>query len=243
MRVFRGIAYLVALFALTIWHGGKVIVAALFRVPYRRGGVYDNAAKVWARRLLEVAGIPVTTVGMEHIPPEPHVYMSNHQSWFDILALAAALPSSARFVSKIELARVPVLGPAMRRAGHIFIDRKNLQQAIGAFEDVASVIQGGMSAVLFPEGTRSLDGELRSFKKGPFVLAIASQVPVVPVFVAGTFTILPKGAILIRPHPVTLFFGAPIPTNGMTYDDREQLLHETEAAVHRLRIDATEANG
>lgn len=185
---------------------------------------------------LSAAGVKVTVEGAEHIPKDqPVVFVSNHQSWFDIISLAANLPGYPRFVYKKEMAKIPILGEALKRAGHILIDRQNRQKAFEAYEEAARVIREGMSAVVFPEGTRSRTGELLPFKKGPFVLAIASQVPLVPVYCAGTFGIMRKGSMRVRPHPVTLRLGEPIETKGLTYDDREDLLRRTRAAIMALR--------
>ena len=236
----RAVSYLTALIVLTFWYGMRTIIAAAFRVPNRTGGVYDRCNRGWARGLLRAAGVTVSTVGMEKVPRDrPVVYASNHQSFFDILAYAATIPGTMRFVSKIELSRVPILGPAMRASGHIFIDRFNRQRALGAYEETAKVVRAGLSAVVFPEGTRSRTGELLPFKKGPFVFAIAAQVPVVPAYCAGTFDILPKGSIRVHPKPVTLCFGEPIETTGMDYEDREALMQRTRAAVERLRTDSS----
>ncbi len=92
--------------------------------------------------------------------------------------------------------------------------------------------------MVFAEGTRSRTGELQSFKKGPFVLAIAAQVPIVPVYCAGTFTLLRKGSIRINPHPIALLFGKPIATEGLVYDDREELMKITRQAIEQLRVDS-----
>ena len=149
--------------------------------------------------------------------------------------LAGLIPSHMRFVSKKELSKIPLLGRAMSESGHIFIDRENRQRAFSAYDEAAEAIRQGTSAVVFPEGTRSQTGELQPFKKGPFVLAIAAQVPVVPVYCAGTFTLLPKGTVRLTPHPVAAYFGDPIPTAGMTYDDREELMKSTRTAIEKLR--------
>jgi 1-acyl-sn-glycerol-3-phosphate acyltransferase len=192
--------------------------------------------------MLWVAGTPVRVLGLEHVPAgTPVIYASNHQSWFDIWALAANLPGQVRFVSKRELARVPVLGPAMRSAGHIFLDRSNRQAAFAAYEEAGATIRSGMSAVVFPEGTRSRTGELQPFKKGPFVFGIAAQVPLVPVYCAGTFDILPKGKIRINTHPITIFVGPPIETAGLIYEDRERLMADAQRAVEALRDQALRA--
>lgn len=237
----RQIRYLIVLFVLTVYYGMKCIIAAYLRVPNRVGGVYDQAGRRWARGLLWSAGVKVATVGLERVPRDrPVVYVSNHQSFFDILALAATVPGMMRFVAKREMARIPILGPAMKAAGQIFIDRQNRAKAFEAYEEAAEAVRAGMNAVVFAEGTRSRTGELQPFKKGPFVFAIASRVPVVPVYCAGTFDILRKGSIWVRPHPITLYFGELILTEGMTYEDRETLMERTRSVIVGFRIDAGE---
>jgi 1-acyl-sn-glycerol-3-phosphate acyltransferase len=241
-RIWCSLRYYTVILPLTIWHGGVAIVAGLLRVKWRRGGVYDWAEAVWARRLLKAAGTPVTMVGYEGVPRDrPVVYVSNHQSWFDILALAGTIPGTIRFVAKKEMSSIPLLGQAMRAAGNIYIDRQNRAQALEAYEEAAALIRQGLNTVVFPEGTRSRTGRLLPFKKGPFVLALASQVDLVPVYCAGTFDILPKGHLLLRPHRITLHFGAPIATRGLTYDDRHQLLERTRAVIEGLRAQSEDA--
>ena len=120
----------------------------------------------------------------------------------------------------------------------MFIDRQNRQAAFGAYDEAAAAIRSGISAVVFPEGTRSRTGNLQPFKKGPFVLAIAARGPLVPVYCAGTFTLLPKGRWRLRTHPVALRFGRPIDTTGMEYESREQLMEQTRRAIEQLREDA-----
>jgi 1-acyl-sn-glycerol-3-phosphate acyltransferase len=234
--------FFVVMLASTIWYGSSVVIAGLCGVRRRPGGVYDRSAKRWARNALWAAAIPYEVVGLDGVPIDrPLVIASNHQSWFDIFLLAAVLPGSLRFVAKKELSRIPLLGRAMKQAGHVFIDRQNRQAAFGTYDEAAEGIRRGISAVVFPEGTRSRTGELQPFKKGPFVLAIAARVPLVPAYCAGTFTLLPKGHWRIRSHPVALMFGRPIDTTGMVYDDRERLMVEARRAIEQLRDDARRA--
>jgi 1-acyl-sn-glycerol-3-phosphate acyltransferase len=237
--------FYVNLFAVTFWYAGKAALAGLLGVRNRPGGVYDECARRWGKRLVSAAHVPVRLAGFDRVPPQgaPVVFASNHQSWFDIFLLLALLPTQVRFVAKQELERIPFLGRAMRAAGHIFIDRQNRQAAFGAYETAAAAIRAGMSAIVFPEGTRSRTGELLPFKKGPFVLAIAAQVPIIPVYCAGTFTLKAKGRWTLTPHPVAVLFGEPIATTGLGYDDREGLSQRTHAAIERLRVDASRVLG
>jgi len=225
----------------TIIHATAPIVAAILRIRYRPGGVYDWGTNDWSRDLLAAAGTEVRAEGLERIPrDQPVVYASNHSSMFDIWALAATLPGSVRFVAKEELTRVPLLGPGMLAAGHISIDRGRKKQAFEAYARAAQTIRSGFSAVVFPEGTRSRTGELLPFKNAPFGLAIAAQVPLVPVYVHNTFEILPKGGFRLHPRPILIRIGEPIPTEGLTPQDRERLRDRVRAAILDLkaRVDA-----
>jgi len=234
----RTLWYYVVLLVSTVVHAVGTIGAALLGVRHRSGGVYDWGTRDWSRWILRAAGTPVVVEGRERIPHSgPVVYASNHSSMFDIWALSAALPGSTRFVAKQELARIPLLGPAMLRAGHVIIDRSNRARAFEAYEQAARTVRGGISAIVFPEGTRSRSGELLPFKNAPFGLAIAAQVPVVPVYVDGTFRILPKGAWRLRRMPIRIRIGAPLATAGLTLDDRETLRQMAYTAILALQTE------
>ncbi len=231
--------FLINLLVSTAWYGSKAVAAGLLRVPNKPGGVYDECARRWSVWMLKVAGVEVRISGYDGVPADrPVIYVSNHQSWFDIWALASILPGQTRFVAKKELQRIPFLGRAMRSAGHIYIDRQNRQAAFSAYEDAASYIRKGMSAILFAEGTRSRTGDLLPFKKGPFVLALAAQVPIIPVYCAGTFTLLPKGTVRLDPHPIAIMFGEQISTAGLRYEDRDEIMAITRKAIEQLRVDS-----
>ena len=235
----RTLWYYIVLFFTTILHASAAIIAGLFRVKNRPGGVYDWSNTDWARDILSAAGTPVVASGLEHIPrDQPVIYASNHSSMFDIWALFATLPGSVRFVAKRELFRIPVLGRAMLAVGHVPIDRTARKRAFEAYDEAARMIRGGTSVVVFPEGTRSRTGELLPFKNAPFGLAIAAQVPIVPVYVHHTFEILPKGAWRLRPRPIRLVVGQTIPTAGRRPEDREQLRDEVRAAMVALQAKA-----
>ena len=235
--------YLV-LVASSIVHAGGVIVAALLGVKRRPGGIYDWGSRDWGRDLLRAAGTPVDAQGLERIPLDrPVVYASNHSSMFDIWTLAATLPGSVRFVAKQELVRVPLIGRAMLAAGHVVIDRFNRARAFEGYDRAARVIKSGISAVVFPEGTRSRTGELLPFRNAPFALAIAAQVPLVPVYVHNTFEILPKGGWRVRRRTIRLRIGEPIPTAGLSMDDRRQLSDRTRAVILDLKARVDSGGG
>jgi 1-acyl-sn-glycerol-3-phosphate acyltransferase len=224
--------YVVSMFFCTLYHAARVVLAAGRGERYRPGGAYDQIPRDYARDLLRYNRVTARAVGLERVARlGPCVYASNHQSWFDIVALVDVLPGSLRFIAKKELGRVPLFGRAMRAAGHIEIDRKDLSSAVAAYQNAAREVQGGLSAVVFAEGTRTRTGRLQPFKKGPFVLAIVAQVPLVPIYVQGGFEVLPKGSLRPRPGTITAHVGVPIPTTGLTYEDRDDLSARARAAM------------
>jgi 1-acyl-sn-glycerol-3-phosphate acyltransferase len=210
---------------LTVWHGLRVSVAALIGVPDRPGGFYDQELRRWARRLLEVNGLPVETRGLEQLAPDrAYVYAANHASFVDVWVLVARLPGSVRFVAKRELLRVPLFGAAIRATGQMPVDRQNRNAAERSYDAAAQALRSGRSVIVFVEGTRSPDGRLGEFKKGAFVLAIEARAPLVPVYLGGTHEAMPRGSLWLRRRPVILVVGEPIPTDGLAYEDRDALL-------------------
>ncbi len=227
--------YVLSFVACTFWFGGGVLLAGLLRVRPRRDGVFDRWARAWGRSMLRGTGIRVEVQGRERLDPDRSVvYIANHASFIDIWALLAELPGTVRFVYKKGMDWIPVMGQAMRAMRHIPIDRHNRGAAFAAYDAAVALMRSGVSAVVFAEGTRSRDGRLRPFKKGPFVLAIAAGAPVVPVFCAGTYELMPRGSWRPRRGTVTLRVGEPIPVAGLGYDDRDRLADETRAALLRL---------
>ena len=231
----RALRYLLTLVAGTFAGTARLLAAVVRGEPSRPGSTYDEVPRLWSGRLLDVAGIKVHVEGLAHLEGlGPCIFVSNHISFVDVWALLATLPGSLRFVAKRELFRIPVFGTALRASGQIPIDRKDRRAAVGSFEVAGRLLGQGHSAVVFPEGTRSRDGTLQPLKKGAFVLAIATQRPVVPVVVRGTFGILPRGSIVPRAGRVTVRIGAPIATQGLSYDDRDALVARASGAMTGL---------
>lgn len=187
-------------------------------------------ARLSARNLARLCGVRVRVHGLEHVrSPGPYIFAPNHQSNFDIPALLGYLPGQNRFVSKKELFSEPVLGTVLRTLGMIPVDRDNPLEAIELLNAAASE---GSSLIIFPEGTRSRDGQLLPFKKGPFTAAIHLQLPIVPVVCVGTSAVMPKGGYLaIVPGDVDVFIEPPIATAGLGYDDRTALRDRVRGCI------------
>jgi 1-acyl-sn-glycerol-3-phosphate acyltransferase len=211
--------------------GMSAIRAARRGVPDEPGGVYDQATWNWSDGLLRACGITVRVEHAERLSPRPCVYIANHLSVIDIWAVVVGLPTVPKFIMKKELMRIPFFGTAAAAAGHIVIDRQRRVAAFESYRRAAAVIRRGASACVFAEGTRSRDGRLMPFKKGPFVLAIAAQVPVVPVLVTGAYELMPRLAPWPRRGEVALHVGTEIPTTGLDYEDRDQLSVQAREAM------------
>jgi 1-acyl-sn-glycerol-3-phosphate acyltransferase len=216
----------VALVALvmTLILGPVVVIARLFRAPQGPNSIYSRSVRLWARSIDWAAGVRLRVHGTEHLEGlNGAVFIANHVSWFDITVLARAVPWCS-FIAKSELRRIPLFGFAAECVGIVFLDRDNRKQAFESYKMAAKEVQLGRSIVVCPEGTRGLDYHLRPFKKGPFVLAIASQTPIIPTIVFGAREVLAKGSFAIRSGTVDLHFLPPVETAGYDYDDRGALM-------------------
>ncbi|TFG43892.1 MAG: 1-acyl-sn-glycerol-3-phosphate acyltransferase [Syntrophobacterales bacterium] len=198
----------------------------------RSGNSVHRVGRMWSRSILAASGIQVAVSGMERIDPaRPYIFMSNHQSNFDIPVLLAHLPVQFRWLAKAELFKIPVFGRAMRGAGYISIDRADREAAFKSLGEASEAIRKGVAIMIFPEGTRSLDGTLKPFKKGGFVLAVDAGVPIVPVAIRGTHAIMAKRTWIIRPRDVAVEVGEPIDTSDCTRATKEALMERVRAAI------------
>ena len=219
---------------LSIFYSLFGIVLSLFD---RTGGerIHRLVAVPWAKAILWVCGVKVEVRHRENLDPTlPRVYLSNHQSYFDIFVLLAHLPVHFKFVLKEELMRVPLLGPAMRGAGYIGIDRDDPRKAIRGMNEAAEKVSMGASILVFPEGTRSVDGELQNFKPGGFHLALKAGCDVVPLAILKSRLIVPKGSLRIQSGICSLHIGKPLPTAGVTRKNMPELMARVREAMMDL---------
>jgi len=198
-------------------------------------------ARTWAAGILRAARCPVvvTRLSTEPSPAGGFLYFSNHHSMLDILALFVALRETPFvFAAKRELFKVPFIGWHLRLAGYIEVDRQNRDRAISSFTRAARQIrERGTVVTVYPEGTRSVDGTILPFKKGPFMLALEAQVPIVPIAVDGAQLALRKHTLRLYGHPIRVVIGNSIETRGLAQADRDDLLRRTRLAIldlHRM---------
>src|SRR5438874_9051124 len=177
-----------------------------------------------------LAGVKVEVRGYENLDPRcTYIFMCNHVSNLDPPILIPRVPARTSVLVKKELFRIPILGPAMRLASLVPVDRRNREAAIASVQAGVAVLKTGIDMTVFPEGTRSPDGKLLPFKKGPFYLATDSGIPIVPVTVTGTEKLMPKGAAIIRPGKAILTFHPPI--DPQRFETKEALIDAVRAAI------------
>ena len=194
--------------------------------------VHRWCAVPWAKIVLLVCGVKVEVKGVEDVKKDLHfIYISNHQSYFDIFVLLAGLPADFKFLLKQELMKIPLLGVTMRKAGYLSIDREDTRNAIKSMDLAAEKIRNGASILVFPEGTRSEDGHVQAFKKGGFHLAFKAGCDIVPVAIVNSRAIVPKGSLRINKGTITLNVGRPIPVRDYSKTDINDLIERTREAV------------
>jgi 1-acyl-sn-glycerol-3-phosphate acyltransferase len=195
-------------------------------------------ARAWARCLLAGSGIQVKVEGREKIDANgSYVFAANHLSYMDTPVILANIPDF-RFLAKIGLFKIPLLGTHLATAGHIPVPRGDARAAVKTMTTAAQVIrERGISILIFPEGGRSQTGELDAFQEGAAYIAIRAGVPLVPIALQGTREVLPFGSGHVRSGSVTLRIGDPIPTSGAQVRDRERITAELRDRVVSLLED------
>ena len=220
----------------TIVLGAASIVSSLFD---RRGHFAHGCARTWSWLILKTTGVRVEVEGLDRVVRgTTYVFVSNHQSIYDIPVIFASLPYQLRIISKASLARFPVLGWHLKRGGHLFVDRRHPDRA-GILGRWRALVSEGLSLLIFAEGTRSWDGRVARFKAGSFLLAIEAGLPIVPLAVIGTRQVMPKGRLRTEPALVRLVVHDPIHPPAIA----DPTTHDTKAladCVHAIVAEAVD---
>jgi len=227
--MFRTLLCWVIFLFTTVILGTIAIVLSLFDPS---GNVPHLVARLWGKIQLRITGTRVRIRGLENIDPQrSFILVSNHQSTFDIFAFLGYLPIQFRWTAKAELFRIPFMGWAMSRIGYIPIERSSPKKAYRSMLRAAEVVRKGVSVIIFPEGTRSPDGNLQPFKKGVFLIALKSQAPILPITIQGASRIMRKGDWRIYPGQVRIQIDPPIETAGAPAEKEEQLSQRVRSTL------------
>jgi 1-acyl-sn-glycerol-3-phosphate acyltransferase len=207
----------------------------LITYPFdRKGRVAHHYARLWGKVALLANRVKVRVEGLERLKGKgPYIFMSNHQGSYDIFALLGHLPFQFKWLAKKELFSIPFFGWTMAAAGYISIDREGTRKTVEAMNEAAQKIRDGMSVVIFPEGSRSPDGLIQSFKKGGFTLAIKSKVPIVPIAIAGSRDIMSKDKLTASSGEIRVRIDHPIEIRNCSMKDREPLMEKVNNTISK----------
>ena len=210
------------------------VISVIISFFTRTGNPVHITARIWAQSILMVSRVHVSVQGLSNIEPDKsYIYMANHQSNFDIPVLLGYLPVQFRWLAKAELFKIPVFGRAMLGAGYVKIDRFDQESAFESIKEAARKMKDGVSVMIFPEGTRSIDGRIKSFKKGGFVMAVDSGVPIVPVIIRGTWPIMAKSSLRINHGEVEMEIAKPIDTTGYSKETKAELMDKVRTVIRQ----------
>jgi 1-acyl-sn-glycerol-3-phosphate acyltransferase len=199
-----------------------------------KSGILHGFARFWSWLIMKTILSPVTVTGLDRIDTsKPHVYAVTHASALDIPVLYVCLPFQFRILFKKELLSYPIIGWHLRRSGQVCIDQQKPTHSIAHIRSAVKSLMGGMPLVIFPEGGRTPDGEIKPFMPGAFYLAIKAQVDVVPIALIGTYELLPMNTYHIKCRPLEMRVGEPISTAGYSLREMETL----SAKVHQAMAD------
>lgn len=215
------------------------LVMGLGAIP---GGLFDPTgrrlhwfSRTWSWLIMKTIFSPVKVTGLDKIDTsKPHVYAANHASALDIPVLYVNLPFQFRIAFKKELLSYPVIGWQLKRSGQVCIDQQNPSHSISSIRAALKGLKAGLPLVIFPEGGRTPDGEIKPFLQGAFFLAIKAQVDIVPIALVGTYELLPMDTYHIKCRPLEMRVGQPIPTAGLTLRDLETLSAKVQRAMEDL---------
>lgn len=179
----------------------------------------------WAQRRVKASGAKLNITGLENVPDDKTVmFVSNHQSDFDIMVILGCIPVQKAFVAKKELGKIPLLGFWMKRVHCLFMDRDDMKQSMQTIIKAYEQLKEGYNMVIFPEGTRSKGGPVKDFKAGSFKPAIKAKVPIVPITMDGTYKVMEANPHkMIKPAEVNIVIHPPIETADLTKDEIKAL--------------------
>ena len=204
-------------------------------VFWKNAEFVHKVQQFWSRSFFWLMFLPVSVDGQEHIVPgQSYVFVANHQSMFDVWLVYGWLPVIFKWLMKAELRKVPFVGTGCKAAGHIFIDRRNTKAAMESLKEVEKQLVNGVCTVIFPEGTRSLNGEVGRFKRGAFQIAWDLGLPVIPLSLDGCYEVLPKGKPFVYRAPVHMHIGEPIDLKQ--FSDSNEAIEAVRNAVIAGRI-------
>ncbi len=222
--------FLVPYVALSTLFFGTLATILVFIIGPKRASFIGGV--IWARLIGYLTPLFVKVVGRENVDPkQSYVIITNHQSIYDIIVLYGWLGLDFRWVMKMELRKVPALGIACEKIGHIFIDRSNSKKAVESINIAKKRVVNGTSVLFFPEGTRSLTGELRPFKKGAFNIAMDLDIPILPISIVGTRNIIPSKSLFLTPGKVKMVFHEPIDTSQYDATSIRKLIKKSKEVV------------
>ena len=226
---FRTVFFLIPTIAIyTIVLGIASITSSFFD---RRGHFAHGCARAWSWLILATTGVEVSVSGLDRlVPGRTYVFVANHQSIYDIPCLFWSIPYQLRIIAKESLGSFPMLGPHLKRTGHMLVDRKHPDRA-GIIGWASRLTSNGLSLIIFPEGTRSRTGMLGKFKGGSIMLAMQAGLPLVPISVIGSRHVMKKGELTTRPAHVTLIVHDPI----ITIANAEPSVAEVRELADRIR--------
>lgn len=208
-------------FLLIIFWGVGSCLASLFD---ESGNRTHSFLTYWAKSTLAMTGLRIQIAGLDSLDPkQTYIFMPNHASFLDILLAFAYIPYNFRIITKEEIFLIPLMGWALKRSRQIPMNRTNPRKGLASLEQAFALLQKGISIVVFPEGTRTLDGQMNELKATLFILPIRSGIAVVPVRLEGTYEALKRGSILLNPVALKLTFHDPIPAG--TFNDQDRLLY------------------
>ena len=215
------------------------------------GGMFDRTGRrlhwfsfAWSWLIMKTILSPVKVTGLDRIDTtKPHVYAVNHASALDIPVLYVYLPFQFRIAFKKELLSYPVVGWQLKRSGQVCIDQQNPSHSISSIRAALKGLKAGLPLVIFPEGGRTPDGEIKPFLSGAFFLAIKAQVDIVPVALVGTYELLPMNTYHIKSRPLEMRVGEPISTTGKTLRDLEAVSNEVKEKMEALYYEAGSYQG